>query len=392
MSETPLLTVSELAARLSVHPRTVRRWVRNGSLPCVRVGRGLRVSADDVGSVAARAKGGRMARLPHGLFQRPGRAGYYVRVPGENGKERWLCLGRDREVATARFWEEKSQGAVRRGEVETMRDLARLWVKRYIPTARTGKNAVFAGQRVEQHLCTAEIADIRATALTGDDLRAYRLALEAKGLTVQTVSLYLRDLGCMLRWAIGQRYIVRNPWPKKGLLPRLPDKVADALSEDEIARLTALEEPFGFALRLALGCGARWAELCAMRREDLIEGNIVIRSGKGGKARSIPLHPTLRREVQGHIGPLFGFSVTENREFTRDVRKLSGVERFHPHLTRSTYATRLLESGCSLLVVQRLLGHADPSTTLLYLRVADKMVERELERAHFGVAVSVAKA
>ena len=43
-----LLTVPEVAKRLRVHQLTVRRHIKDGSLPAVRVGRAIRVKEDDL--------------------------------------------------------------------------------------------------------------------------------------------------------------------------------------------------------------------------------------------------------------------------------------------------------------------------------------------------------
>lgn len=47
--ETPkLLTVPAVAARLQVNPATVRRWIGDGRLPALRVGRDYRVEPADL--------------------------------------------------------------------------------------------------------------------------------------------------------------------------------------------------------------------------------------------------------------------------------------------------------------------------------------------------------
>jgi site-specific recombinase XerD len=57
----------------------------------------------------------------------------------------------------------------------------------------------------------------------------------------------------------------------------------------------------------------------------------------------------------------------------------AGIEiRCHPHLLRHTYATELLEDGYSIIEVQKLLGHAQLSTTAIYLHVADENLRRRL--------------
>jgi len=47
-STMPLLSVADVAERLNVSEKTVRRQIKDGSLPSHRVGRNLRISEDDL--------------------------------------------------------------------------------------------------------------------------------------------------------------------------------------------------------------------------------------------------------------------------------------------------------------------------------------------------------
>jgi integrase len=77
--------------------------------------------------------------------------------------------------------------------------------------------------------------------------------------------------------------------------------------------------------------------------------------------------------------------------FTRTVRRLSGVERFHVHQLRHTFACRWLEAGGSLAALQQVLGHSTVVTTQRHARLDEEAIGREAERVR-TVAATVAAA
>jgi excisionase family DNA binding protein len=61
-----LLTVPETARLLKVHPITVRRYIAQGRLPAVRVGKGVRVRKESVEALPEAIKPDKRTRAPRG--------------------------------------------------------------------------------------------------------------------------------------------------------------------------------------------------------------------------------------------------------------------------------------------------------------------------------------
>lgn len=157
-------------------------------------------------------------------------------------------------------------------------------------------------------------------------------------------------------------------------------------------------------IALAFGCGLRRAELVALELADYdsSNGKILIRMGKGRKARTVYAKNGVSAAVQAWInkrgiepGALFtridkGSKLTLNKLTTQAIYVIfkkryleTGVKHFSPHDMRRTFAGNALESGIDIATVAKLMGHASVTTTARYDRRNEETKERAAEIVHF---------
>ena len=143
----------------------------------------------------------------------------------------------------------------------------------------------------------------------------------------------------------------------------------------------------GFTPPLTL-TGCRKSEVLTLRWTDYREGRLFLRDGKTGP-RTVWLSRAARkildhidrtgawvfpaRRANGPTGPML------LRSFWQRVRAEADLSDVRLHDLRHAHATFALRYGESVLAIGRLLGHANPQTTLKYTHLADAMVREAVE-------------
>ena len=196
--------------------------------------------------------------------------------------------------------------------------------------------------------------------------------------------------------AARQKAGLRAPPARRGGVDRLTVEEELRFLDQAYAR----DGRTGLMLQTLLETGLRASELVQLRIEDvsLAERVVIIRQGKGGKRREVPIRRELAQLLRLHIdtrraGPLFAsrqqgsgpvlHTLTRQRvgQIVRAVARSAAItKRVYPHLLRHTMATRLLARGMDITDLQHFLGHASIVTTRHYAETTAAALQRRFDQ------------
>ena len=192
-------------------------------------------------------------------------------------------------------------------------------------------------------------------------------------------------------------------------------KLPTVLTEDEQERLLEQANPRyptgernQTMLRLMLNTGLRLAEVTALkwRDIDLTTGKLIVRQGKGAKDRTLwvaeadidRLRSWRERQATTCDPCEHAFTTLEGkplghryvqRMVKRYAAKAGIAKNISPHTLRHSFATDLYRETSKIRLVQKVLGHSDLSTTMIYTHIFDEEVESALKSFRQTTAVVV---
>lgn len=236
-------------------------------------------------------------------------------------------------------------------------------------------------------------------------------------IAVRTIARRLSALRQFYRFMISEN--AREDDPTSTIeSPKQSRTLPKTLSTNEVDQLIATAAASDSAENLRLVCllemlyatGLRVSELVGLPMSALGEGcQFIMVAGKAGRERMVPLSDKAREALTGylnireqHMGMdeqrslqekyVFPSKTSGSGHLTRqrfaqllkDLARAAKVDesRVSPHILRHAFATHLLSNGADLRAVQKMLGHADISTTQIYTHVIGDKLKETVEDKH----------
>ena len=330
-------------------------------------------------------KGGQIVHL----YKRKDSPNWYIYYR-KDGKRIRKSVGPDREIAEAvrnkieqELLMERFLGIPQAVHRETT--LGQL-AERYIQYAYQHKRSADRDEYIiRRHLLPFFGPRTFIKELTQASVEAYKASRLHDGVKPRTVNYELAVLRAMLNRAVDWGLLQYNHLKFK-MLPGEVKRERFLSKEEEERLLEACREspnPYLEAfVVVALYTGLRHREIASLTWEDVDLKAKRIRV-VDAKNRTVRYQPLPQKAVEAfrslprREGNIFPYWL--NKAFKKACER-AGIEDLRIHDLRHTYASRLVQAGVPLRIVQELLGHASISTTMRYAHLAYE---------HLAEAVSV---
>jgi len=126
--------------------------------------------------------------------------------------------------------------------------------------------------------------------------------------------------------------------------------------------------------KVCLATGARWTEAETLARSQLSPNKLSFFKTKGGKNRTVPIPQWLYDELKERQGRMFKPCYQDFKKMlaTTTIQLIEGQKT---HVLRHTFASHFMMNGGNILVLQRILGHANIRETMKYAHFAPDHLE-----------------
>lgn len=149
-------------------------------------------------------------------------------------------------------------------------------------------------------------------------------------------------------------------------------------------------------LELLYSSGLRASELCDLAINDCAGFQVMVKQGKRGKTRTVPItqgaHDAIAQYIQQDRGTKAGplFQTVMGKKLRRQLLckairqygKKAGIEAITTHTLRHACATHLLDQGADLRLIQEVLGHSSIASTQRYTHLSSNKIQEMFKQFH----------
>ena len=235
--------------------------------------------------------------------------------------------------------------------------------------------------------------------LNSDKFSEYLCFIQQLNYTKTTVARKIASIRSFYKYLYQEELISYNPIDNVAI-PKQTKSLPDFLYEEEVENILRgikIDTPAGYRNRVILELlwvtGMRISELSNLNYENLnLEQNEIRVFGKGAKERIVLIPDKTKESLINYIenvsdlicktekypnSPLFinynGYRL-QNQSIRKALKncldRINFTKHVTPHVFRHSFATKLLEHGADLRIVQELLGHSSIKNTQIYTHVS----------------------
>jgi integrase/recombinase XerD len=238
------------------------------------------------------------------------------------------------------------------------------------------------------------------------DVVNYVESLRDKGFSTNSVCRAISSIRGFCKFMIVEGFWDEDP-SELMHMPTKWEQIPKALSVEDILELLRTKVDSRYKVRdvamltLMYSSGLRVSELVGVEMDNLdMQAGFIKVMGKGSKERLVPTNGTSKKCIEEYVATLrplllkkrsspFLFLNNRGEPLTRQrfwqTLKAYGAQagiELSPHTLRHSFATHLLEGGADLRSIQKMLGHADISTTQIYTKVSTEKLRVEYDKHH----------
>lgn len=281
----------------------------------------------------------------------------------------------------------------------------------YLKMKQASRNTLDSYRRdVEQYLSFLEKRGLKSPQQAEKEtVQAYVEYLRENKRSPSTISRNIASIRSFYQYLIQNQMADRNP-AKTMKLEKNNKKLPEILTEQEISMLLAQPDSKELKgcrdramMEILYATGIRVSELIELDLTDINLRTSLLHCRNPKAERTIPIYPEAAQSVKEYLVKSRNTFLTSDqpenalflncsgKRMTRQgfwkilknyARQAGITKEITPHTFRHSFALHLLENGAQLKDIQMMLGHADISSTQIYIQLLDNHVKEVYNSCH----------